>query len=129
MKTNIGKIGMMEDTKTLATIEVYISLILSILGIIFLSFYGITTESISNGKTILAETGQFEPISVVWLILPLIGLIGIVQEKRKIVMISALGMLLMTLLALLSIGLYFLPATFMLVIAAVTYGLKKNVSP
>ena len=119
----------MRDTKTLATMEVYISLILSILAITYSSFYGITTKSISNRKTIIAETGQFEPISVVWLILPLISLIGIVQEKRKIVMIAAFAMLLITLLALLSIGLYFLPAAFMLVVAAVTYSLKKNVSP
>jgi hypothetical protein len=119
----------MEDIKRLATIEVYVSLILSILGIIFLSFYGITTERISNGEAIIVETGQFEPVSVVWLILPLIGLIGIVKERKRMVVVAAFVMLLMTLLALLSIGLYFLPATFMLVIAAVTYGLKKDLSP
>lgn len=118
----------MYNTKRLATVEASVSIILSIFAIIYSSFYGVTTERISNGEAIIVETGQFELISVVWVILPLIGLVGIIQDKRKIVITVAFTMLLMTVLALLSIGLYFLPASFLLIIAAVTYSRKKNIS-
>ncbi len=88
--------------------------------------HGITTEKVSNGVSILTETGQFEPISIVWVALSLSGLIGVAVEKRRIILLAAFTMLIFTVLALLSIGLYFAPSTFMLVIAAVTYSSSKK---
>lgn len=116
----------MQRRKKLVMGEAFASLVLSIMAVYFVSFHGVMTESVSNGVSILTETGQFEHISVIWVALSLSGFIGIVVEKRRIVLLSAFTMLIFTVLALLSIGLYFAPSTFMLVIAAVTYSLSKN---
>jgi len=115
-----------ENRKKLAVGEAVVSLILSMLAVYFISFHGVIKESVSNGISILTETGQFEPISLIWVLLSLCTLIGIAVEKRKVVFLSAITMLIFTVLTLLSIGLYFVPASLMLIIATVTYSLSKR---
>ncbi len=118
------------DKKMKSKILVKLSLALAILASIFMTFLGATQGLMSvsevgvgqgAGEMIIERVGAFHPILIVFILFPLLGLIGINRKNKIILWIAAVGMFLLSILSLLSFGLVFLPAVIMLLGAAIFY--------
>ncbi len=112
-----------------------LSLALTILASLYLSFLGAMQGSMSvaeldmgqeASEMIIERVGAFHPILIIFILLPVLGLVGIRQKNQKILWIAALGMFLLSFLTLLYLGLPFLPAGVLLLGAALFY--KKEES-
>jgi hypothetical protein len=103
------------------------SIVLSITAIIFLTFYGAAYSSMSleTGKIKTGIASEFKPFYLIWLFLPVSGFVGILKRNRRILWTSAIAMFLITALTLFSIGLPFLPASLLLLTAAVVYRINS----
>jgi hypothetical protein len=104
------------------------SIVLSIAAIIFLTFYGIAYSNypldfkeVKTGDTSYSFYVEFEPLYLVWFFLSILGFIGILKRNGKVLWTSAVVMFLITILTFFSVGLPFLPASFLLLSAAIVY--------
>ncbi len=112
-----------------------LSLVLSILASIYLSFLGATQGSMrlaergmeaETSEVIIERVVTFHPILIIFILFPILGLVGIHRNNKRILWIAAVGMFLLSILWLLSYGLVFLPAAVLLLGAALFY--KKEES-
>ncbi len=73
------------------------------------------------GEMIIERVGAFHPILIVFILFPILGLIGIHRKNKITLRIAAVGMFLLSFLTLLSFGLVFLPAAVLLLGGALFY--------
>lgn len=107
-----------------------LSLAFTIIASIYMSFMGASQGSVRAAEVgmrqeasemIIERVGAFHPILIVFILFPVLGLIGIHQKKQRILWIAAVGMFLLSILTLLSFGLVFLPAAILLLSGAIFY--------
>ncbi len=112
-----------------------LSLALTILASIYMSFLGATQGSTSVAEVgmgqeasemIIERVGAFHPILIIFILFPILGLIGIHRKNKKILWTAALGMFLLSILWLLSYGLPFLPAVVLLLGAVLFYRKEES---
>ncbi len=112
-----------------------LSLALATIATIYMSFLGATRGSMSvaeldmgqeASEMIIERIGAFHPILIIFILFPVLGLVGIHRKNQIILWIAALGMFILSILTLLSFGLVFLPAAVLLLGATLFY--KKEES-
>ncbi len=118
------------DKNMKSKILVKLSLALTIIASLYMSFLGAMQGSMSAAEVgmgqdasemVIERVGAFHPILIVFILFPVLGLIGIRQKNQRILWIAALGMFLLSFLTLLSLGLVFLPAAVLLLGGALFY--------
>lgn len=100
------------------------SIILAVGAGIYMSFWGGPVHGeldTKTGQMLITRTGFDHPILILYVLLPIFGLIGI--QKRNIWILSgaAVGMVFLVVLFFSFIGAVFLPSTLLLILAAIFF--------
>jgi hypothetical protein len=103
---------------------VWMSIILAVGAAIYMSFWGASyVEENLPGESPAepVRTGAFHPILIVFVLFPVVGLIGIQKGNLWMVRGAAISMFLLAMLSFFGAGLVFLPSVFLLILAAIFF--------
>jgi hypothetical protein len=105
-------------------ILVWISIILAVGAAIYLSFWGashVESHLVGEPPKEPVRTGAFHPILIVFVLFPIIGLMGIQKGNLWMLRAAAIGMFLLAMLSFFGAGMVFLPSALLLILAAIFF--------
>lgn len=107
----------------------WISIILAVGAAIYMSFWGVGYAEMDSktGKIIETRKGVDQPIPLVYLLFPILGLTGIQKKKVRILNAAVISMFLLVVVFFSVIGAVFLPS-FLLLLGAAVFHEKETES-
>ena len=103
------------------------SLVLAMITTVYMSFWGGTkvSESIlGNGMLVTKVVGAFSPFLIIFTLFPIIGVVAIYMQNKKLLWATVIVMFLLSILLIFSYGLLFSPSLVLLIAAAITLNKK-----
>jgi len=103
---------------------VWMSIILAVGAALYMSFWGASYVKANLMGELASEpirTGAFHPILIVFVLFPVVGLIGIQKGNLWMLRVAAIGMFLLAMLSFFGAGLVFLPSALLLILAAIFF--------